>query len=372
MSYLDFELPAERIAQRPSAASGRRDQSRLLVARCQADGSLILEDRVFSELGSFLRLGDVLVFNDTRVLPCRFFGVKAKSPTSKVEVLLLRKLLGGGHTSAGNTEVWEALAKPMRRLRQGDLLCLSKRLQAVVLGRTDDKTRIVLELSPRDQHSAEVSVSQLMDGDGLMPIPGYIRRGVADEYDKVHYQTVFADSPGSVAAPTAGLHFTQGLIDKLRSLGVQLARITLHVGPRSFQPIERQANGATENFFERYQVPPETADLVRWARKSGARIVAVGTTTVRALESWAMSVESAQGTAQDCDSMQETGLIISPGFDFHVVDAVVTNFHQPHTTHLQLVAAFLGEANTEKTYRHALNGNYRFLSYGDAMLMCRD
>lgn len=342
-SFFTYELPRERIAQYPAGRSGRRDSARLLVA----DGELPITDRFVSELPDLLRAGDVLVVNDSRVLPSRFFF---EHRGSSMEVLLLARF-----AVTGSGEEWEALARPMRRAKEGETLALSRSLEATVLGRTEqgDSLRLLLRSQSGD-------VSQVIVAEGSMPIPGYIRDGRAEIDDRELYQTVFAEPAGSVAAPTAGLHLTHELLSKIRDRGVETVKITLHVGAASFLPVRENEPRVLS---ERYTISSSAWQTIARARKEGRRVVAVGTTTARALESFALRDDRAVG------EMLETALFIRPGFSFQVVDLLMTNFHQPETTHLLLVSAFVGGRRVEEIYSHALAGEYRFLSYGDSMLL---
>jgi S-adenosylmethionine:tRNA ribosyltransferase-isomerase len=249
----------------------------------------------------------------------------------------------------------------MRKLRPGDALQLSERLRAEVLGRTESGERLLLRLSAVDDEHGRLE--QIIEEDGSMPLPGYIRGGRAEARDREFYQTVFARERGSIAAPTAGLHFTSELLQELERKGVVLGFVTLHVGLASFQPVRDVESHQMP--IERFSVPQETLRAIATAKSSGKRVIAVGTTTTRSLESWFHEA------FESCGTWNETALFIRPGFEFRCVDMLITNFHQPETSHLLLVAAFFGETETSAVYRHALQGPYRFLSYGDAMLLER-
>ncbi len=345
----DYDLPTDRIAQRPLSD---RTAARMLYAS-HSGGELLIDDRCVSELPEILREGDLLILNDSKVLPCRFFATKDGS-TAEIEVLLLSE-----HPSG--LDCWEALARPMKRLREGGRLSLAPGLQATVLGRGGaNEDRIVLKL----EKSVEDGLPMLrtIEALGSMPIPGYIRGGRADEADLIRYQTEFGKFPGSAAAPTAGLHFTAELLNALEGKGIGSAYVTLHVGVASFAPIR---DAATHQMaVEWYSIPSETRDRINRTKAAGGRVVAVGTTTVRSLESAASG-----GTLKFSDDLQSTKLMISPGFNFNVVDLLMTNFHQPKTTHLLLVSAYFGEVFVRRLYAHALQSEYRFLSYGDCMLL---
>lgn len=350
-----YTLPESKIAQRPAGVSGSRAQSKLLHAVAQKAGGASISDHYFTELESLLKKGDLLVLNNSRVLPCRFFA-RREGDGKEFEVLLVYPAVDGLN--------WEALARPMRRLRAGDVLILSEHLRARVSGRTEDGQRLHLVLSSEGD---ERLCAEILAEEGMMPIPPYIRKGHADQSDREFYQTIYAAVPGSVAAPTAGLHFTDELFDCLARAGVSRAYVTLHVGPASFLPIKSDELSAHKMLAEKYLIPQETRAAVARAKESGGRVVAVGTTSVRALESAALGADIAQG-----GEMHETELLITPGFRFRVVDSIITNFHQPGSTHLLLVAAFIGRRNTEQIYSYALERDYRFLSYGDGMLLERE
>lgn len=364
-SFLDYDLPLERIAQRPAGIDRPRSSARLLHVQLDTPlgpgaqrtaPSVRLEDRLVNDLPAILRPGDLLILNDTKVVPVRFFIERGSG--SEMEVLLLAR-----ERADGGGEIWEALARPMKRLRAGDRLALSAALDAEVLGRTEDGNRVRLAISGTRAAGSSLTVTELIERDGSMPIPGYIREGRADESDRDLYQTVFAREPGSVAAPTAGLHFTPELLAALGAAGVAHRFITLHVGPASFQPVRDPSSHQMPS--ERYSISPDCWAEIAAVRERGGRIVAVGTTTTRALEGAYAS--RTPGTAPPrCGS---TSIFITPGFELNVVDLLMTNFHQPRTSHLLLVAALIGGDATAAAYRHALAGEYRFLSYGDAMLL---
>lgn len=344
----DYELPEQRIAQR---ALEDRSASKMLVAQ-RGKGQAAIDSCV-RELPAFLAPGDLLVLNNSKVLPCRFFGRKLDSDAS-IEVLLLRPLEGGDST-------WECLAKPMKRLKPGNKVRLSRSLVAEAgtrSGEGEDRIELHLE-SPRGDAR---SLLQIIEEEGNMPIPGYIRNGYADEGDKTRYQTVYSQTVGSVAAPTAGLHFTDSLFAELRSQGIGIEFITLHVGVASFAPVRDLQSHKMP--LEWYRIPFGTARAIERTKRAGGRVIAVGTTCVRSLESSVM-----QGNFGTNEQMCNTELFITPGFSFSVVDSLMTNFHQPRTTHLLLVSAFHGEENVKALYQHALKSDYRFLSYGDSMLI---
>lgn len=336
-----YELPDERIAQRPV----HPPESAKMLVYSRADATMT--HSAFAEIGSYLRKGDHLIFNDTKVIPARLFGSLEGPSGYQVEVVLLHEVA---------SHEWVALGFPMRRIRAASSIYLNPRLRAVVLpSEVEDRLRLRFESDDPTQ------VSSLLQEHGTMPIPPYIRNGRGDEQDRLDYQSIFAQHPGSVAAPTASLHFTEQLVEHLSSqVGCLVDRLTLHVGTASFQPIF--VNGVLRPpGQERFHVPVSVWERIQATKASGGRVIAIGTTVVRALESAARS--SLLG------SMGQTELFIEPGFQFQVVDALVTNFHQPRTTHLLLVEALLGHTGIDECYRSALANGYRFLSYGDGMLI---
>ncbi|HLJ62262.1 MAG TPA: tRNA preQ1(34) S-adenosylmethionine ribosyltransferase-isomerase QueA [bacterium] len=337
LSDFDYTLPHERIAQAPARP---RDRARMLVL-ARRDGSLA--HRTFRDLPGYLRPGDVLVLNDTRVLPARLRGRRAGG--GAVEVLLLRPDGRGA---------WEALVRPSRRVREGARLVFGDgTLEAVAGPRTDSGTRLVT-LSCRGDLRA------VLDEVGEMPVPPYIERPLDDPDD---YQTVYAEREGAVAAPTAGLHFTDGLLAVLRTQGVDVVFLTLHVGIGTFRAVEAEDVAAHRMDAEWYDVTPQTARAINTARARGARVVVVGTTSVRTLE----SVAQDDGTVAAGNGW--TDLFITPGFRFRVTDALITNFHLPRTTLLMLVSAFAGRDRVLGAYEAAVREGYRFYSFGDAMLI---
>jgi S-adenosylmethionine:tRNA ribosyltransferase-isomerase len=342
VSLFDYALPPSLIAQE---AAEPRDASRLLVVD-RPRGSWV--DARFSDLPRWLRAGDCLVVNESRVIPARLLGV-LEGEGRPVELLMLRPLDGGR---------WEALVRPGRRCGLGARVTLAGgEAVATVLEHRALGTRVV-------EVDAPWPVDLLMERHGLPPLPPYIERhDMPKPTDWERYQTVYATSKGSVAAPTAGLHFTTNLLDRLVSAGVEVHRVTLHVGAGTFRPI--RASSVEEHRLEpeRAHVPSATAEAVNRARAEGRRIISVGTTTTRTLE-WAAD-EGGQVRARS----GEAGLFIVPGYRFRVVDALVTNFHLPRSTLLLLVSAFAGRDLVLDSYRHAVAEGYRFYSYGDAMLI---
>lgn len=334
----DYDLPQELIAQHPSA---RRGADRLL----HLDGpSGALTDRQFGDLAGLASPGDVVVLNDTRVIKARLPGRKKSG--GRVEVMIER-VLGGG-------EVLVQIGAN-HPTRVGSTLVLADAVEATVLGREREFFRLRFE----DCDDALA----LLDRHGSVPLPLYIMRGAGD-IDADRYQTVYAREYGAVAAPTAGLHFDKGMLDALQKKGVIVVYVTLHVGAGTFQPVRVQDLAQHEMHSEWYHVPQATVDAIRLARESGGRVLAVGTTTLRALESAAAGGKLAPGRG-------ETRLFVLPGYHFRVVERLLTNFHLPRSTLLMLVSAFGGMDNMRRAYRHAIAQRYRFYSYGDAMLIER-
>lgn len=348
MSQVSFtyNLPPERIAQRPV----ERGKSRLLVARRESGE---LYDSLVSSLSDFLRAGDLLILNNSKVIPCRFF-VSLGKRTAELFLVFSR---GGG--------VYEALANPMAGFKPGAEVSLSPKLSAKVLGRTGDGKRLLLEVA--SSPGGDTPLEVLIEEDALMPIPPYIREGKGDELDRGTYQTIYAREAGSIAAPTAGFHFTEALLGELREKGINSAFLTLHVGTASFLAAEKQDPALQKTEREEFYVPDITLSHIEATKKACGRIVAVGTTTVRALES--LSHPELGVTQVTPRGYLSTSLFIRPPFQFRTVDCLLTNFHQPASTHLYLVEAFAGRSLIENAYTHALGSGYRFLSYGDAMLL---
>lgn len=331
-----YELPGHLIAQQPLP---RRAASRLLTL---AGDTGVLADLQFGDLPGLLHADDLLVLNDTRVIPAR---LSARKPTGGAVEIMLERVI--------STRRCRVLARPGKGLRPGLILELPGGAHATVLERDGD----LFELD------FDAPVQQVFDAHGAMPLPPYIRRG-ADGGDTERYQTVYARHVGAVAAPTAGLHFDEAMLGTLRKQGVQIAFLTLHVGAGTFQPLRADDVREHRMHPERLQVGPELVAAVEACRARGGRVVAVGTTVVRGLETAAGS-----GTLASFDG--ESSLYIVPGFQFRVVDAMVTNFHLPESTLLLLVSAFAGREQVLAAYRHAVGAAYRFFSYGDAMFITR-
>ena len=362
LEELDYELPRERIAQRPLAD---RTASRvLLLNRASGDYS----DHMFSEFPNLLRGNELLVLNNTRVISARLFGRRAgvhSQPPSRatrtehlsgtVEILLARQI---------EPDVWEALVRPGRKVRTGERLLFGNgELEAEVLARGEFGLRM-LRLVARDTYAISEHINRL----GHVPLPPYIDR--QDEpSDRERYQTVFAKTPGAVAAPTAGLHFTREILEAIRKRGVEICELTLAVGLGTFQPIHSDSLEGHVMHSESYEISEETAQGIRDARMVGRPVVAVGTTVVRALEDAALRAGESEKDALLCSGKAEARLFIFPGFRFRIVDALLTNFHLPRSTLLALVCAFAGREKVMTAYRHAVQADYRFFSYGDCMLI---
>ncbi|HUW51561.1 MAG TPA: tRNA preQ1(34) S-adenosylmethionine ribosyltransferase-isomerase QueA [Sulfuricella sp.] len=337
-SDFDFELPPDLIAQLPAPERG---QSRLL----HLDGaSGALEDRQFGDLPQFLKAGDLLVFNDTRVIKARLFGVKDSG--GKLEVLVER-VLDQHHVLAH--------IRASHAPKPGSGLLLAGAIAATVVERQGELYCL--------RFAGEDSVLDLLEQYGSLPLPPYITHA-PDEFDETRYQTVYAREPGAVAAPTAGLHFDPAMLAQIEKRGVKTAYVTLHVGAGTFQPVRVEEIAEHKMHSEWYTVSQQTVDAVRQARAIGGRVIAVGTTSLRALESAAAEGELEAGFG-------ETNIFIFPGYRFKVVERLLTNFHLPKSTLLMLVSAFGGMDNIRRAYRHAVAQRYRFFSYGDAMLIER-
>lgn len=339
-SDFDYDLPPELIAQAPLP---ERSASRLLVVRPDGD----LEDRTFRDLPALLRKGDLLVFNDTRVIPARLFG--RKSTGGRVEIMIER-LLG-----ADRARVQLGVSKSPK---EGAVIELDAGGTAHVLGREEGFYVLRFDVS-------EPLESWLLHA-GRLPLPPYIQREPGAD-DAERYQTVFAREVGAVAAPTAGLHFDEALLERLRAMGVDFGHVTLHVGAGTFQPVREDDVSRHVMHSEWINVGAALVEQVRRTREAGGRVIAVGTTVVRALESATRRDEA--GDAELAPFAGETRLFILPGYRITTVDALITNFHLPQSTLLMLVSAFAGKDRVFQAYRHAVNARYRFFSYGDAMLL---
>ncbi|MBS1161517.1 MAG: S-adenosylmethionine/tRNA-ribosyltransferase-isomerase [Proteobacteria bacterium] len=333
----DFPLPAELIAQHPTP---ERSGSRLLHVNGEQ-----LTDRRFADLPALLRAGDLLVFNDTRVIKARFFGRKESG--GQVEVLLER-IVDARHAIAQ--------VRASKSPKPGTRLHLADAFEVIVSGRAGASGEFfALELAAGD-------LWELAETFGKLPLPPYIEHP-PEGADETRYQTVYARAPGAVAAPTAGLHFDQAMLDKLRDQGIDTAFLTLHVGAGTYQPVRVKKIAEHRMHSERFEIPPATAAAIAKTRAAGGRVIAVGTTSLRSLE----SAGNPDGTVNSGPA--ETAIFITPGYRFKVVDRLITNFHLPKSTLLMLVSAFAGYANIRAAYAHAVAERYRFFSYGDAMLL---
>jgi len=351
----DFDLPEELIAQQPPA---ERSQSRMLVVD-RATGEL--RDSRFADLPSLLKPGDLLVINDSRVIPARLFARrtlrrKREKPTGRIEVML---------TEPAGDNRWHALVRPGRKVAIGEILVFPSpsgtiELKGEVLERGEFGDRL-LQFEPVEDFFAA------LDRIGHIPLPPYIHRDDSAA-DRERYQTVYSRERGSVAAPTAGLHFTPQILDELTAAGVEIARVTLHVGLGTFAPLRVERVAEVRLHRECYTLPAATTEAINRAIREGRRIVAVGTTVVRTLESAAADALQAGGA----DLLPHTGateIFISPGFQFRIVSALLTNFHLPQSSLLMLVSAFAGRERVLAAYRHAVAKRYRFFSYGDCMFL---
>ncbi len=341
----DFELPPELIAQFPA---GQRAGSRML---CLDGLTGITQDALFADLPSFVRPGDVMVFNDTRVIKARLYGVKDTG--GKVEVMVERVL---------DRERALAVMRASHPAKPGSKLLLAEEIEVTVLACERDFYTL------RFEH--ERTVTELLERYGHLPLPPYISRS-ADKADETRYQTVYARQPGAVATPTAGLHFDENMLNVLRNMGVVITYITLHVGSGTFQPVRVENIADHAMHREIFHVPAETAGTIERAKAQGRSVIAVGTTSLRALEAAAAAggVEAGEGVV--LPGQGETDIFITPGYRFRVVEHLLTNFHLPRSTLLMLVAAFGGLDNILNAYQHALSHRYRFFSYGDTMLIAR-
>ena len=337
-SDFNYHLPESSIAQTPTEP---RDSSRLLVLHRDTGD---IEHHIFRDMGDYLRAGDLLVLNKTRVIPARIYA--RKETGGRVELLLLRRR---------DEVTWEALVGG-KGLRVGKAIKVEDGPQAEVIELLDGSERLIKFSEPIEPYFSKV---------GNMPLPPYIHEKLSDPE---RYQTVYAREPGSVAAPTAGLHFTPRLLEELQVKGVKIAYVTLHVGLDTFAPVTEENTQEHKIHTEWCELPQETADLINQTKQAGGRVIAVGTTSVRTLES-APNLQSPVSTYQVTPFSGLTSLFILPGYKFKVVDAMITNFHLPKSTLLMLVSAFAGRETILETYETAIQEGYRFYSFGDAMLI---
>lgn len=334
----DYDLPEELIAQTPAA---KRDASRLLAIDRQSGR---MEDRHFHDILEYLKPGDLLVMNDTRVLPARIFGTRAETG-AKVELLLLKRL---------GDDRWETMVKPGKKAKPGTWIDFDAGLRGCIEETIDNGLRII-------RFEYEGIFEEILDAIGTMPLPPYIHETLKDQS---RYQTVYAEHDGSAAAPTAGLHFTQALLGEIRAKGVEIADVTLHVGIGTFRPVKAERVEEHQMHSESYVVTQAAADAVNRAKAEGRRVIAVGTTSVRTLESVA-----AANNGQIVPGSGTTDIFIYPGFHWQVVDGLITNFHLPQSTLLMLVSAFYDREKILAAYAHAIDEKYRFFSFGDAMFL---
>jgi S-adenosylmethionine:tRNA ribosyltransferase-isomerase len=350
LTAYNYQLPPELIAQRPA---DRRDQSNLLVMDRQSGQ---LHHHRFRGLGDFLRPGDVLVVNNTAVIPGRLVGKKASG--GRVEVLICNFDGNGDAPASKANSVYECLIKAAKPPRPGGLLYFDEDLTARVLERRDETYWV--------EFQANGDFEAVLDRIGKLPLPPYIQRSEESKApcdDRAAYQTVYATEKGAIAAPTAGLHFTSELLAGLKTRGVAIATITLHVGYGTFRPVRTQDIRHHQMHSERYSISSAAAQLINTASAAGHRVVAVGTTCVRTLEYAVDTMDQVAAGIGNCD------LFIYPGYRFKAVDAMITNFHLPQSTLIMLVSAFAGRDNILQAYQEAINRRYRFYSYGDAMLI---
>ncbi len=336
-SLFDFSLPEGHIATNPA---NPRDSSRMLVV-----GDNLL-DKNISDLVDFLREGDVMVFNDTKVIPARLFGTRGNA---KIEVLL--------HKNSGQGQ-WQCFAKPAKKLCIGDMVEFTTDFYAQVKQKYDDG-QVLLAFN----YSEDV-FQQKLEQYGGVPLPPYIEKNrKADSSDNANYQTIYAQNSGSVAAPTAGLHFTEKLLAAIDAKGVKRAYVTLHVGGGTFLPVKTDDTSEHKMHSEYAVISKETADIINVAKQNGGRVIAIGTTSLRTLESAA----DEQGILHEFSN--DTNIFITPGYKFKIIDGLLTNFHLPKSTLFMLVCAFMGLDKMQAAYAHAIKNNYRFYSYGDACLL---
>ncbi len=333
----DYNLPEELIAQHPTK---NRDEARMMVLDKNTGDR---EDKYFYDIIDYLQAGDVLVMNDTRVIPARLFGHRPEKE-EKIEVFLLNNTEGSK---------WEVLVRPGKKMKIGTEVIFSEELSCKVLEIKEDGNRIV-------EFYYEGIFNEILDRLGNMPLPPYIKEKLKDNED---YQTVYSKNPGSVAAPTAGLHFTKELLEEIEAKGIKLAYLTLNVGLGTFRPVNEDEITDHKMHSEFYTLSEETAEILNEAKKEGRRIIAVGTTSIRTLEA------VYQKNGKICADSGWTDIFIYPGFEFKVVDAIITNFHLPKSTLIMLIAAFTSKDIILNAYNDAVGKKYRFFSFGDCMFI---
>ncbi len=339
----DYTLPDSLIAQRPC---DKRDESRLFVVHRESD---TYEHKHFFDIIDYLEPGDCLVLNNSKVLPARLFGIK-EGTGAKVEFLLIKRIEG---------DIWQTMVRPGRRIKPGDVVEFGPGFSAIVKDFGDQGTRLV-------EFHYDGIFMEFLEEFGTMPLPPYIERP-STVTDQDRYQTVYCVPEGSVAAPTAGLHFTQELLQQIQSHGVKVVYVTLHVGIGTFRPVKAKRVEDHEMHFEEFEIPEETASIVNETKTNGGRIISVGTTSCRTLESG--SIRNKQGEWRVEAGSGSTGIFIYPGYEFKIVDALITNFHLPKSTLLMLVSALYDRQKMLDIYQEAIDLEYRFFSYGDAMLI---
>ncbi len=340
LADFNYSLPNKYIAEYPSQ---RRDRSKLLVLHRDTGE---IEHKKFFEITNYMRKNDLLLINDTKVFPARLFATKDKTE-AKVEVFLLREL---------NENLWEVMVRPARKVRIGNKLELAPNVFCDVIDNTVSGGRVV-----RFEYEGD-DIYSVIERIGISPLPPYIKRE-PEKKDKIRYQTVYADKRGAVAAPTAGLHFTKGLLDKIENKGVKKEKVTLHIGLGTFRPVQVEDLNRHQMDSEYFEVSPAAAIAINTARNKRRKVIAVGTSTVRAIETVAVS------GFQVSPKRGWTDKFIYPPTKFQMIDAMITNFHQPQSTLLMMVSAFAGLDLILKAYKEAKKKDYRFLSYGDAMLI---
>ena len=335
LSEFNYDLPEELIAQVPIK---NRDESRLMVLNRE---NKTIEDKIFKDIIEYLKPGDCLVRNNTKVIPARLNGKKETG--ANVEFVLLKNIEG---------DIWEAMVRPGNKLHEGARVIFGDGLlKAEILGTTEDGTRKV-------EFSYNGIFNEILDKIGLMPLPPYIHESLK-ENDR--YQTVYAKYDGSAAAPTAGLHFTPELLKKIEEKGVSIANVTLHVGIGTFRPVKEKNIEDHHMHTEHYYIKQEDVEKINKAKKEGHRVIAVGTTSCRTLE----TIADENGLVKECEG--DTGIYIYPGYKFKCIDGLITNFHLPESTLIMLVSAFAEKDYVMKAYKHAVDERYRFFSFGDAM-----
>ena len=338
ISLFDFELPEELIAQKPAQ---KRDESRLLIINKDTKS---YEDKVFHDIIDYLKPGDVLVRNNTKVLPARLFGIK-EGTLAKVEVLLLKNL---------HDDIWECLCGNAKPIKVDSIISFGEgKLKAKCLEVKDEGIRIM-------QFVYDGIFLEILNEVGLMPLPPYIKRQCDDNS---RYQTVYAKVLGSAAAPTAGFHFTEELIQRIKEKGIEILDVTLHIGLGTFKPVKEKTVEEHRMHSEHFLMSKETADRLNLAKKENRRIIAVGTTATRTLE----AIMQKYGEFKECE--EDTAIFIKPGYKFLAIDALITNFHLPKSTLIMLVSALMGREFTLEVYKHAVDEKYHFFSFGDSMFI---